>query len=147
MSKGATTENDYVKYEANAVPMPNYGSNLQINLHTADPGETGAPATNAATYTNYAPVLVARDSSGLTICDRSSPFAANANGNAYKNTAQVTFPECDGGFAGTQLITHASTSSPLTGQLLRKLTLTTPIPVGALNTPLFPPGTLIFGED
>lgn len=147
MSKGNTTENDFVKFEANATAMPSYGANLNVNLHTADPGEAGSPSTNLATYDGYLSVSVARDSGGWTICNGTDPYGANASGNAYKNTAQVTFPECDAGFVGTQTITHVSTSSPSTGQLLRKTALTTPIVVGALTTPLFPAGTLVFAED
>lgn len=147
MSKGNTTENDFVKFEANATAMPSYGANLQVNLHTADPGEAGAPATSAAAYTGYAARLVARDAGGWTICDGTDPYGANASGNAYKNAAQITFPECDAGFVGTETITHVSTSSPSTGQLLRKTALTTPIVVGALTTPLFPAGSLVFAED
>jgi hypothetical protein len=147
MSKGNTTESDYVKFEANATAMPSYGANLQVNLHTADPGEAGAPATSAADYDGYLAVLVARDAGGWTICDGGSPYNANANGNAYKNAAQITFPECEAGFVGTQTITHVSTSSPSTGQLLRKTALTVPIVVGPLVTPLFPAGSLVFAED
>lgn len=147
MSKGNTTENDYVKFEANAVAMPSYGATLQLNLHTADPGEAGTPATNAATYDSYAAVSVSRDATGLTICDGVSPYAANPAGNAYKNAAQATFPEADAGMVGTQSITHVSISSPSTGQILRKTALTIPIVVAALTTPLFPAGALVFAED
>ena len=147
MSKGNATENDYVKFEANATAMPSYGANLQVNLHTADPGESGTPSSSAASYDGYAAVLVSRDSGGWTICDGTNPYGSNASGNAYKNAAQITFPECDSGYVGTQTITHVSTSSPSTGQILRKTALTVPIVVGALVTPLFPAGTLVFAED
>jgi hypothetical protein len=147
MSKGNTTENDYVKFEANAVAMPSYGANLQVRLYTADPGEAGSPGTNEATYDDYALVLVTRDAAGWTICDGTNPYAANAAGPAYKNAAQITFPECDVAFVGTQTITHVATCAPSTSQILRKTALTTPIIVSALSTPLFPAGSLVFAED
>lgn len=144
MSKSNATENDYVKFEANAVAMPSYGANLQVNLHTADPGEAGTATTSAPTYTGYAAVSVSRDAAGFTICDGTNPYAANASGNAYKNTAQITFPECTG---GSDTITHVSVSVIATGQILRKTALTASIAVSNTITPLFPPGTLVFAED
>lgn len=147
MSKGNSTENDVVKFEAQAVALPSYGANIQVNLHTADPGEAGAPATNAATYTNYTAILVSRDASGWTICDGTVPYAPNAAGPAFKNAAQITFPTSDVGYVGPETITHVSTSSPSTGQLLRKTALTVPVIVGPNATPLFPAGTLVFVED
>lgn len=144
MSKGNTTENDYVKFEANAVAMPSYGSNLQINLHTADPGEAGTATTNAPTYTPYAAQTVSRDALGLTICDPTNPYAANASGSAYKNADDVIFPECT---SGSDTITHVSISVIATGQILRKTSLTSSLAVSANVTPLFPAGTLVWAED
>ena len=147
MSKSNATENDYIKFEANAVAMPSYGANLQINLHTADPGEAGVATDNAPTYTAYVAQTVPRDSSGLTVCDGTNPYAANASGNGYKNTAQVAFPEYEGGFVGTETITHTSMSVIATGQILRKSALTAPRIFSAGVTPIFPAGTMIFAED
>jgi len=144
MSKANATENDLVKFIFNNVAFPAYGTNLQVNLHTADPGEAGTATTSAATYTGYAAVPVSRDGAGWTICDGTNPYAANANGNAAKNTAEVTFPECTG---GTNTITHASVSVIATGQILYKGALTAPINVSNLITPRFPAGTLILAED
>lgn len=144
MSKSNATENDYVKFEANAVAMPSYGASLQINLHTGDPGEAGVATTSAPTYTGYAATTVTRDASGFTICDGTNPYASNASGNAYKNAAQITFPECTG---GSDTITHVSVSVVATGQILRKTALTASLAVSNLVTPLFPAGTLVFAED
>jgi hypothetical protein len=144
MSKGNTTENDLVKFIFNGVAMPAYGANLQVNLHTADPGEAGTATTSAPTYTGYAAVAVSRDGAGWTICDGTNPYAANASGNAAKNAAEVTFPECTG---GSDTITHASVSVVATGQVLYKGALTAPINVSNLITPRFPAGTLILAED
>lgn len=144
MSKSNATENDLVKFIFNAVAMPSYGSNLQVNLHTADPGESGTATTSAPTYTGYVAVPVSRDGAGWTICDGTGPYAANANGNAAKNTAEVTFPECTG---GSDTITHASVSVVATGQVLYKGALTAPLNVSNLITPRFPAGTLVLAED
>lgn len=145
MSKGNTTENDYVKFEANSVAMPNYGANLQVNLHAGDPGEAGNSDTNAPTYTGYAAVTKPRDATGFTICDDSNPYAANAAGNAYKNASDIIFPQCTG---GTDSITHVSISTVgAAQQILRSTALTAPLSVSNLITPLFLAGTLIFGED
>lgn len=145
MSKSNATENDYVKFEANAVAMPSYGATLQLNLHTADPGEAGNSDTNVATYTGYAPVVISRDASGLTICDGTNPYAANASGNAYKNTDDVIFPESS---SGPEVITHVSISKVGSAQqILRSTALTASLTVNNLVTPLFPAGTLIFAED
>ena len=144
MSKSNATENDYVKFEANAVAMPAYGANLQINMHTADPGEAGTATTSAPTYTGYAAINVARDGTGLEICDGTSPYAANAAGPAYKNAAIVLFAECTG---GTDTITHTSVSVIATGQILRSAAMTASLNVSNGITPLFPAGTLIYIED
>lgn len=144
MSKSNATENDYIKFVFNAVALPAYGANLQVNLHTADPGEAGTATTSAPTYTGYAAVSVSRDGAGWTVCDGTFPYASNASGSAAKNTAEVTFPECTG---GSDTITHASVSVVATGQILYKGALTASIAVSNLITPRFPAGTLIMAED
>lgn len=144
MSKSNATENDFVKFVANATAMPAYGSNLQVNLHTADPGESGTATTSAPTYTGYAAVPVARDSGGWTICDATHPYGSNASGSAFKNAAEVTFPECTG---GSDTITHASVSVVATGQILYSGALTASIAVSNLITPRFPAGTFVCSED
>lgn len=145
MSKSNATENDYVKFEANAVAMPAYGANLQINLHTADPGEGGNSDTSKPTYTGYAPVTKSRDAVGFTICDGSNPYAPNAAGPAYKNATDAIFPEATG---GSDTITHVSVS--LVGvaqQILRSTALTASLAVSNGVTPLFLAGTLVWAED
>lgn len=145
MSKGNATENDLVKFIANAVAFPAYGATLYMHLHTADPGEAGTSSSSEATYTDYTRVAVSRDAAGWTICDADG--TPNAAGSAFKNTAEVTFPECNASYSpSTQTITHASVCTG-GGQVLYKGALTTPIVVGALNTPRIVPGGAIFRED
>jgi hypothetical protein len=145
MSHGNATENDLIKFIGNGVAMPSYGANLQVNFHTADPGETGTATTNEPTWTGYAAVAVARDNTGWTICDPDSPYAANANGSAMKNAAEITFPECTAG--GPESMTHTSISVVATGQIIVKGALTSPILVSPNQTPRFPPGTLVYKID
>jgi hypothetical protein len=147
MTKSSATENDYVKFIANAVAMPAYGSSLQINMHTADPGKAGTATTSEPTYTAYAAQTVARDGTGFVICDKTTPFAANANGGAFKNDDLILFPEYEGGFVGTETITHVSVSVVATGQILRKAALLAPRTFAAGTAPLFAPGELVFAED
>ena len=143
MSKSNVTENDLVKFYANAVAMPAYGANLYVHLHTADPGEAGTSATNAATYTSYARVTKLRDNTQWTICDADG--TTNASGSAFKNTTDVVFPECTG-IADSESQTHASLCDN-SGQILYSGALTAAILITNLTTPYFPAGTLIFKED
>lgn len=133
MSKSNATENDIVKFIFNNVAMPAYGSNLQVNLHTADPGEAGTATTSAPTYTGYAAVAVARDAGGWTVTN-----------NQAVNTAEVTFPECTG---GSDTLTHASVSVVGSGQILYSGALTASLAISNLITPRFPAGTLVMQED
>jgi hypothetical protein len=145
MSKSNATENDFVKFVFNAVAMPSYGASLQLNFHTADPGEAGTATSAEPTPTNYAPQTVSRDGAGWVICDPDG--TPNANGSCAKNAAAVDFPEIESGFAGTETWTHGSVSVVATGQILYKGALTQSIIVSALATPRFPAGTVLFRED
>lgn len=133
MSKSNATENDVVAFIFNATAFPSYGSNLQVNLHIADPGEAGTATTSPPTHTGYVAVAVPRDGSGWTV-----------SGNQASNTAEITFPECTG---GSDAITHASVSVVATGQILYSGALTAPINISNLITPRFPVGTLVMQED
>lgn len=144
MSHGNVTENDLIKFIAQGVAMPAYGATLQVNFHTADPGEAGTASTSAPTWTGYAPVAVARDNTGWTVCDPDTPYAANANGPAVKNASEITFPECT---AGSETMTHTSISVVATGQIIVKGPLTAPLAISAGHTPRFPAGTLVYKID
>jgi hypothetical protein len=60
-------------------------TNIQVALHTADPGLAGTQATNEVAYTSYARVAVARGSGGWT-----------QSTNQVSNTAAITFPKATG---------------------------------------------------
>lgn len=144
MAKGNVTCNDLVKFFAHGTALPSYGSNWELHLHTADPGDGGTGATNEATYTGYTPILVSRDASGWTICDADG--TPNANGRAFKNALEATFPEC-AGIPDDELLTFASLTAPASDQIIYKGAL----PDGGIratyrHTPRLPPGTAIFKE-
>lgn len=145
MSKSNATENDFVKFIFNNVAMPSYGATLQLNFHTADPGEAGIATSSEPTPANYAPKTVARDGTGWVICDADG--TPNASGSAAKTAVAVDFDEIESGFVGTETWTHGSVSVVATGQILYSGALTQEIIVSALATPRFPAGTVLFRED
>src|ERR1700704_1232855 len=94
---GDTTRNAILLLIFNATTWANYAinatstpqTNVDVALHTADPGNAGTMSTSEITYTSYARVSVARTSGGWTVTTNScSPVAA------------ITFPAGTGG-AGT----------------------------------------------
>lgn len=136
MSKGNTTENDFVLYTFNGTAISWDGNtNLFVSLHTADPGETGNQTTSEATYTSYARVTVARTSGGWTV-----------SGNQASNAALVQFPQCTG---GTNTITHVAVGTAVsgTGQILYKGALTASLSVSSGIQPQFSIGALVITED
>lgn len=103
MSKSDTFENDVLKLIFNATAIANIAdnaassplTNLQLGLHSADPGDTGTQATSELAYTGYARVAVARTSGGFTV-----------TGNSVSPVADATFGTATG---GTMVpATHAS---------------------------------------
>lgn len=132
MSKGDTFENDLLKLIFNATAIANIAdnaatsplTNLQVGLHTADPGEAGSQTTSEATYTSYARVAVARTTGGWTASSAgsTSPVAA------------ISFPAGTGG-SGT--VTHGTvgTASSGAGKILYSGTITPNIVTGNGVTP------------
>lgn len=139
MSKGDTFENDFLKLVFNATAIANIAdnaatsplTNLQVSLHTADPGETGNQTTSETAYTSYARVAVARTSGGWTVTANSVSPAAN-----------IDFPACTG---STSTITHfaVGTASSSTGKVLYKGTVTPNISVSSGVTPRLTTSTAI----
>jgi hypothetical protein len=105
MSKGNTTENDLVNYifKSTAIPWA-AATQLDIHLHTADPGEAGTSTTSEATYTGYAAVTVNRNAGAWTV-----------SGNQASNAGLVQFPQCTG---GSNTITHVSITPNASTQIL-----------------------------
>lgn len=100
-------------------------TSLSVQLHTADPGETGDMTSNECAYTSYARVGVERTSSGWTV-----------TANSVKPTTDIVFPQATG---GTETVTHFSvgnsTVAASTGVLYYKGTVTPNISVSNGVTP------------
>jgi hypothetical protein len=136
MSKGNTTELDFLQYTFNATAFSwNAITDLYIALHTADPGEAGTQLTSEATYTSYARVAVARTAGGWT-----------ASANPCINAAQISMPQCTG---GTNTITYVSigTAAAGAGQILYSGALNSSLAVSNLIQPIFAAGALTITED
>lgn len=131
MSKGNTFENDLLLLIFNATAIANIAdnaassplTNLQMSLHTGDPGETGNQTTNECAYTSYARVAVARTSGGWTVTN-----------NSVSPVANIDFPAATG---GSETATHAAvgTASSSTGKVLYKGAISPNIAISTGVTP------------
>lgn len=103
MTISNTTETAILKLVFQAVAWGNYAdnaasspqTNVDVALHTADPGDTGTQSTSETTYTSYARVSVARTTGGW----------AESSGTVTP-VSTIAFPAGTGG-SGT--VTHFST--------------------------------------
>ena len=121
MSKANTFENDLVKLIFNATAIANLAdnaaasplTNLQVSLHTADPGEAGDQTTSETAYTGYARIAVARTTGGWTITN-----------NSVSPVANIDFGECTASPGAA--ITHfgVGTATSGAGKLLYSGTVT-----------------------
>lgn len=145
MPFGNVTKNDLAKFFAHGTSMPAYGASWYLHLHTASPGGAGTSSTNEAAYDNYTRIAASRDSGGFTICD--SDGTVNASGAAFKNAAEITFPECDSAFVGSETIVAISLCDNA-GQIIRYAVLSVDqqIVVNANDTPRIPAGAAIFNH-
>lgn len=134
MSKGNATENDLVAYifKGTAIPWA-AASQLDIHLHTADPGEAGVSSTSEATYTSYAAVTVNRSAGAWTV-----------SANEASNAALVQFPQCTG---GSNTITHISITPNASTQILYSGALGSSLSVSNGIQPQFAIGALVVTED
>ena len=95
MSKSNATETALLSYVFTATaPSWDAATDLDIHLHTADPGEAGASTASEATYGSYAVVTVARSIAGWTV-----------TGDTVTNDALIQFPQCT---SGTNTLTYVS---------------------------------------
>lgn len=134
MSKSNTTENDIIQKIFHAVELSwDAATNLDIHLHTADPGEAGISTTNEATYTNYAVVTVARSAAGWDV-----------SGNQASNDDLLQFPQC--GVTGNT-ITHVSITPAGSTQIIYSGALNASLAVANLIQPQFAIGALVITED
>lgn len=132
MSKGNVFENDLLKLIFNATAIVNIAdnaataplTNLQVALHSADPGEAGDQTTSEIVYTSYARVAVARTTGGFT-----------TTANSVSPVSNVSFPAATGGSATA---THFSigTAATGTGKILYRGSITPSISISSGVTPI-----------
>jgi hypothetical protein len=143
MSKGNTFENDWLKLIFHATAIANLADNaatspltdLEVALHTADPGEAGDQTTSEANYTGYARVAVVRTASGWTVTN-----------NQASNAAVVNWPACTG---GSSTVTHFSVGTAHTGagKILYSGALSASLAISNGITPSAAIGALVISED
>lgn len=134
MSKSNATETDILAKIFTATALPwDAVTDLDIHLHTADPGEAGNSTTSEATYTSYALVTVSRDASGWTV-----------TGNTCANDALIQFPQCTG---GTNTLTHVSITPTSSTQILYSGALNSSLSVSNGIQPQFAASALTITED
>jgi len=106
-------------------------TNIEVSLHTADPGEAGDQTTSEATYTSYARVAVVRTSSGWTVTT-----------NTVVPVANIDFPAGTGG-SGTASFCGFGSAHTGTGVLFFSGTVTPNIVTGNGVTPRLTTATSI----
>lgn len=133
MSKGNTTETDLLAkiFKATALSW-DAATELDIHLHTGDPGEAGTSATSEATYTSYAPVTVDRNGTDWT------------GTNPVSNAILIQFPQCSG---GSNTLTYVSITPQGSTQILYSGALSSSLAVSSGIQPQFAIGALTIAED
>ena len=134
MSKSNATETALLEYVFTAVaPSWAAATDLDIHLHTADPGEGGTSATSEATYGSYAVVTVSRSGSGWTVA-----------GNTVTNDSLIQFPQCT---SGSNTITHVSITPYGSTTILYSGALNSSLAVSTGIQPQFAASALSIQED
>jgi hypothetical protein len=134
MSKSNATETDILAKIFTATSLPwDAATDLEIHLHTADPGEAGISTTSEATYTSYAAVTVSRSGSGWTV-----------TGNSCVNDALIQFPQCTG---SSNTLTYVSITPASSTQILYSGALSASLSVSSGIQPQFAAGALTITED
>lgn len=134
MSKSNTTEQDILALVFKKTALPwDASTQLDIHLHTADPGETGIATTSEATYTGYAAVTVNRAGSAWTV-----------SGSGATNNNLIQFGLCT---AGTNTITHVSITPNASTQILYSGALNSSLSVSNGIQPQFSASALVITED
>lgn len=133
MSKSNATETALLTYIFEATnPAWHGATQLDIHLHTADPGEAGTSATSEATYGSYAAVTVARAGSAWT-----------TTGDTTTNDSLIQFPSCT---SGTNTITHVSITPEGSTTILYSGALSSSLAVSTGIQPQFAAGDLDITE-
>lgn len=134
MSKSNTTENDVIAaiFHGTAFSWA-AETDLDIHLHTADPGEAGTSATSEAAYGSYALVTVLRDATGWDVA-----------GNQASNDDIIQFPQCT---SGSETITYVSITPGNSTQILYSGALSASLAVSSGIQPQFAVAALTITED
>jgi len=133
MSKSNATETALLSYIFTAVnPSWHAATDLDLHLHTADPGEAGNSTTSEATYGGYTLVTVARAVADWTV-----------TGDTVTNDNLIQFPQCS---SGSNSITHLSVTPQGSTVILYVATLTSALAVSSGITPQIAAGDLDFTE-
>ena len=134
MSKSNATETDLLSLVFTATALSwAAATELDIHLHTADPGEAGTSATSEATYTGYAAVTVDRAATDWTV-----------TGNTVTNDNLIQFPQCT---AGSNTLTHVSITPQGSTQIHYSGALNSSLSVSAGIQPQFAASALSITED
>lgn len=129
MSKSNATETAVLSYIFTATaPSWAAATELDIHLHTADPGEAGVSTTSEATYGGYALVTVNRATSDWTVTD-----------DTATNDNLIQFPQCA---SGSNTITHVSITPEGSTTILYSGALSSSLSVSAGIQPQFAAGAL-----
>lgn len=129
MSKSNATETSILSYIFTAVaPSWAAATDLDIHLHTADPGEAGNSSTSEATYGSYALVTVSRAISAWTV-----------TGDTATNDNLIQFPQCS---SGSNTITHVSVTPSGSTEILYSGALSSSLSVSTGIQPQFSAGSL-----
>ena len=133
MSKSNATETALLSYIFTAVnPSWHAATDLDLHLHTADPGEAGNSTTSEATYGGYTLVTVDRGVADWTV-----------TGDTVTNANLIHFPQCS---SGSNSITHLSVTPQGSTVILYVATLTSALAVSSGITPQIAAGDLDFTE-
>lgn len=134
MSKSNATETDLLNLIFLKTALPwDAVTQLDVHLHTADPGEAGVSTTNECNYTGYAVAVTERNATDWTV-----------TGNQVVNDILVQFPTCT---AGTNTATHGSITPHGSTQIIYSGLLNDPLNISNGIQPQFNPGDLAFEED
>lgn len=134
MSKSNATETDLLSLVFTATALSwAAATELDIHLHTADPGEAGNSSTSEATYGGYTLITVNRSGADWTV-----------TGNTVTNDNLIQFPQCT---SGSNTITHVSVTPEGSTQILYSGALNSSLSVSTGIQPQFAAGALSITED
>jgi len=114
--------------ELGVVCSPGPYGNLELSLHTSDPGPAGTQATNQCAYTGYAPKGVTRTTGAWTV-----------TANVVSPAVDQDFPKCT---AGSESATHVAVTTE-TGLIVYSGALTPPITIANGVIPRIETGSTI----